>query len=106
MLVREPARRQVTINPEGTATAFKRLMGRPEKVRLRDRELSPEELSGFLLQKIKRDAEAFLGEPVTQAVVTVPAYFNYNQRNAMEDAPRIAGLDVMRLVTETSSRRV
>ncbi|WP_210210521.1 Hsp70 family protein [Methylocystis hirsuta] len=75
MLVGEPARRQATANPEGTTTAFKRLMGRREKVRLRDREFSPEELSGFLLQKIKRDAEAFLGESIKQAVVTVPAYF-------------------------------
>src|SRR3974377_1946838 len=100
VLVGEPARRQMTVNPEGTITAFKRLMGRREKVSLRGREFSPEELSGFLLQKIKRDAEAFLGEPAKQAVVTVPAYFNDNQRNATKDAARIAGLDVVRLVTE------
>ncbi len=103
MLVGEPARRQVTINPDGTATAFKRLMGRRERVRLRDHDFSPEELSGFLLQKIKRDAEAFLGEPVTQAVVTVPAYFNDNQRNATKDALRIAGLEVVRLVNEPTA---
>jgi molecular chaperone DnaK len=103
MLVGEPARRQVAINPDGTATAFKRLMGRREKVRLRDREFSPEELSGFLLQKIKRDAEAFLGEPVNQAVVTVPAYFNDNQRSATKDAARIAGLEVVRLVNEPTA---
>jgi len=103
MLVGEPARRQATINPEGTATAFKRLIGRREKVLLRERDFSPEELSGFLLQKIKRDAEAFLGEPVTQAVVTVPAYFNDNQRNATKDALRIAGLDVVRLVNEPTA---
>jgi molecular chaperone DnaK len=103
MLIGEPARRQATVNPEGTATAFKRLMGRREKVRLRDREFSPEELSGFLLQKIKRDAQAFLGEPVTKAVVTVPAYFNDNQRNATKDAARIAGLEVVRLVNEPTA---
>ena len=103
MLVGEPARRQATANPEGTATAFKRLMGRREKVRLRDREFSPEELSGFLLQKIKRDADAFLGEPVKQAVVTVPAYFDDNQRNATKDAARIAGLEVVRLVNEPTA---
>jgi molecular chaperone DnaK len=103
MLIGEPARRQVIVNPEGTTTAFKRLMGRREKVRLRDREFSPEELSGFLLQKIKRDAEAFLGEPVKQAVVTVPAYFNDNQRSATKDAAGVAGLEVVRLVNEPTA---
>jgi molecular chaperone DnaK len=103
MLIGEPARRQATVNPEGTATAFKRLMGQREKVRLRNREFSPEELSGFLLQKIKRDAEAFLGEPIKQAVVTVPAYFNDNQRSATRDAARIAGLEVIRLVNEPTA---
>ena len=103
LIVGEPARRQATMNPEGTATAFKRLMGRREKVRLRDREFAAEELSGFLLQKIKRDAEAFLGEPVMQAVVTVPAYFNDNQRSATKDAARIAGLEAVRLVNEPTA---
>jgi molecular chaperone DnaK len=103
IIVGEPARRQATANPEGTITAFKRLMGRREKISLRGREFSPEELSGFLLQKIKRDAEAFLGEPVKQAVVTVPAYFNDNQRNATKDAARIAGLEVVRLVNEPTA---
>jgi molecular chaperone DnaK len=103
MIIGEPARRQATINPEGTATAFKRLMGLREKVRLRNREFSPEELSGFLLQKIKRDVEAFLGEPIKQAVVTVPAYFNDNQRSATKDAARIAGLEVVRLVNEPTA---
>lgn len=103
MLVGEPARRQAVANPEGTATAFKRRMGRREMIRVRDREFSPEQLSAFLLQKIKRDAEAFLGEPVTQAVVTVPAYFDDNQRSATKDACRIAGLDVVRLVNEPTA---
>jgi molecular chaperone DnaK len=103
MLVGEPARRQAAANPEGTATAFKRRMGRRETVHLRDREFAPEQLSAFLLQKIKRDAEAFLGEPVFQAVVTVPAYFDDNQRSATKDACRIAGLDVARLVNEPTA---
>lgn len=103
ILVGEPARRQLVANPEGTTTAFKRRMGRREKIRLRDREFSPEQLSAFLLQKIKRDAEAFLGEPVEKAVVTVPAYFDDNQRNATKDAARIAGLEVLRLVNEPTA---
>ncbi|MEW6258238.1 MAG: molecular chaperone DnaK [Pseudomonadota bacterium] len=103
VIVGEPARRQAAANPEGTATAFKRQMGRRDRVRLRDREFSPEQLSAFLLQKIKRDAEAFLGEPVTQAVVTVPAYFDDNQRSATKDACRIAGIEVARLVNEPTA---
>lgn len=103
MLVGEPARRQAVTNPEGTATAFKRRMGRREKVRLRDREFAPEELSAFLLQKIKRDSEAFLGEKVEKAVVTVPAYFDDNQRSATRDACKIAGLEVARLVNEPTA---
>ncbi|HEY0721865.1 MAG TPA: molecular chaperone DnaK [Gammaproteobacteria bacterium] len=102
-LIGEPARRQATSNPEGTATAFKRKMGQRVTVRLRDKEFTPEQLSAFLLQKIKRDAEAFLGEPVTKAVVTVPAYFDDNQRSATKDACRIAGLNVERLVNEPTA---
>ncbi|MHB9116848.1 MAG: molecular chaperone DnaK [Burkholderiales bacterium] len=103
MLVGEPARRQAAANPDGTVTAFKRKMGRREKIRLHNQEFSPEQLSAFLLQKIKRDAEAFLGETVNQAVVTVPAYFDDNQRSATKDACRIAGLDVARLVNEPTA---
>lgn len=103
MLVGEPARRQATVNPDGTATAFKRKMGQRVKVRLRDKEFSPEQLSAFLLQKIKRDAEAFLGEPVEKAVVTVPAYFDDNQRSATKDACKIAALEVIRLVNEPTA---
>lgn len=103
ILVGEPARRQMAANPEGTTSAFKRKMGKREKVRLRDQDYSPEQLSGFLLQKIKRDAEAFLGEPVDKAVVTVPAYFDDNQRSATKDACRIAGLEVIRLVNEPTA---
>lgn len=103
LLVGEPARRQAAVNPQGTTTGFKRKMGQREKVRLRDREFSPEQLSAFLLQKIKRDAEAFLGEPVDKAVVTVPAYFDDNQRSATKDACRIAGIEVARLVNEPTA---
>lgn len=103
MLIGEPARRQAAANPEGTATAFKRRMGQRETLKLRDKSFTPEQLSAFLLQKIKRDAEAFLGEAVTQAVVTVPAYFDDNQRSATKDACKIAGLEVVRLVNEPTA---
>ena len=102
-LIGEPARRQAAANPEGTATAFKRNMGQRNQIQLRDKNFSPEQLSAFLLQKIKRDAEAFLGEAVTKAVVTVPAYFDDNQRSATKDACRIAGLEVERLVNEPTA---
>lgn len=102
-LVGELARRQRTVNPEGTTTGFKRKMGQRIQVRLRDKEFSPEQLSAFLLQKIKRDAEAFLGESVDKAVVTVPAYFDDNQRSATKDAAKIAGLEVVRLVNEPTA---
>jgi molecular chaperone DnaK len=102
-LVGEPARRQAAANPEGTATGFKRQMGRREIIKLQAQDFSPEQLSAFLLQKIKRDAEAFLGEAVDKAVVTVPAYFDDNQRSATKDACRIADLDVARLVNEPTA---
>lgn len=103
MLVGEPARRQAAANPEGTTTGFKRRMGVRETIRLRDKEFSPEQLSAFLLQKIKRDAEAFLGESVEKAVVTVPAYFDDNQRSATKDACTIAGIEAIRLVNEPTA---
>jgi molecular chaperone DnaK len=103
VLVGEPARRKAAANPEGTASAFKRKMGKREIIRLREREYTPEQLSAFLLQKIKRDAESFLGEAVAKAVVTVPAYFDDNQRAATKDACRIAGLEVVRLVNEPTA---
>jgi molecular chaperone DnaK len=103
MLVGEPARRQLAANPEGTASAFKRKMGQRVTISLRGRPFSPEQLSAFLLQKIKRDAEQFLGEAVEKAVVTVPAYFDDNQRSATKDACRIAGLEVPRLVNEPTA---
>jgi molecular chaperone DnaK len=102
-LIGEPARRQAAANPEGTITGFKRKMGSREKIHLRDREFTPEELTSLLLQKIKRDAESFLGETIEKAVVTVPAYFDDNQRSATKDACRIAGIEVSRLVNEPTA---
>ncbi|MDR1123516.1 MAG: molecular chaperone DnaK [Elusimicrobiota bacterium] len=102
-LVGEPARRQAVANPEGTATAFKRRMGENFKFNLRGNEFTPQQLSAFVLQKVKKDAEAFLGQPVEKAVITVPAYFNDNQRQATKDAGKIAGLEVVRLLNEPTA---
>jgi len=103
LLVGEPARRQTVSNPDGTVTAAKRKMGTDQIYRIYGKEYTPQQISAFLLQKIKRDAEAFLGEPITKAVITVPAYFNDNQRTATKDAGKIAGLDVVRLVNEPTA---
>ncbi len=103
LIVGEPARRQAISNPEGTVTAFKRKMGTDYKYRLQGKEYTPQQLSGFLLQKIKRDAEAFIGEKVDKAVITVPAYFNDNQRQATKDAGAIAGLEVVRIINEPTA---
>ncbi|MCI4319434.1 MAG: molecular chaperone DnaK [Thermoplasmata archaeon] len=103
LLVGEPARRQAVSNPEGTVTAFKRKMGTDYKYRIYGKEYTPQQLSAFLLQKIKRDAEAFLGEKVDKAVITVPAYFNDNQRQATKDAGSIAGLEVVRIINEPTA---
>jgi molecular chaperone DnaK len=103
LLVGEPARRQAVTNPEGTLTAFKRKMGTDFKYAVHGKEFTPQQLSAFILQKIKRDAEAFLGEPVSKAVITVPAYFNDHQRQATKDAGAIAGLEVVRLVNEPTA---
>ncbi|MCI4350659.1 MAG: molecular chaperone DnaK [Thermoplasmata archaeon] len=103
LLVGEPARRQAVSNPEGTVTAFKRKMGTDYKYRIHGKEYTPQQLSAFLLQKIKRDAEAFLGEKVEKAVITVPAYFNDNQRQATKDAGSIAGLEVVRIINEPTA---
>ncbi|MBR4508169.1 MAG: molecular chaperone DnaK [Elusimicrobiaceae bacterium] len=102
-LVGEPARKQAVLNPEGTATAFKRRMGENFKFNLRGNEFTPQQLSAFVLQKVKKDAEAFLGTTVEKAVITVPAYFNDNQRQATKDAGKIAGLEVVRLVNEPTA---
>jgi len=103
LLVGEPARRQAVANPTGTITAFKRKMGTDHKYKINDKEFTPQQLSAFLLQKVKRDAEAFLGDKVEKAVITVPAYFNDNQRQATKDAGMIAGLEVVRLVNEPTA---
>ena len=103
LIVGEPARRQAISNPENTVTAFKRKMGTDHKYRLGGKEYTPQQLSAFLLQKIKRDAEAFLGEKIEKAVITVPAYFNDNQRQATKDAGAIAGLEVVRIINEPTA---
>lgn len=103
LLVGEPARRQAVTNPEGTAFEFKRKMGTNEKFKLNGKDYSPEQLSAFLLQKIKKDAEAFLGEPVAKAVITVPAYFDDSQRQATKNAGEIAGLEVVRVINEPTA---
>jgi molecular chaperone DnaK len=102
-LVGEPARRQAVTNPEHTISAIKRSMGTDYKVNILGKEYTPQEISAFILQKIKKDAESFLGEPVNKAVITVPAYFNDNQRTATKDAGTIAGLEVVRLVNEPTA---
>ena len=102
-LVGEPARRQAVTNPENTISAFKRSMGTDRKFSIQGKQYSPQEISAALLQKIKKDAESFLGEPVEKAVITVPAYFDDNQRTATKDAGTIAGLDVVRLVNERTA---
>src|SRR3989338_2883262 len=103
LLVGEPARRQAISNPDGTVFTAKRKMGTDHKYRINGKEYTPQQISAFILQKIKKDADAFLGEPVSKAVITVPAYFNDNQRTATKDAGRIAGLEVVRLVNEPTA---
>ncbi len=103
LIVGEPARRQAISNPEGTVTAFKRKMGTDYQYPIWGKKYTPQQLSAFLLQKIKRDAEAFLGEKIEKAVITVPAYFNDNQRQATKDAGAIAGLEVVRIINEPTA---
>ncbi|MDD1771209.1 MAG: molecular chaperone DnaK [Methanomassiliicoccales archaeon] len=103
LLVGEPAKRQAVSNTEGTITAIKRKMGTDYKVKVYGKEYSPQQISAFILQKIKRDAEAYLSEPVSKAVITVPAYFNDNQRQATKDAGTIAGLEVVRIINEPTA---
>ncbi len=103
MLVGEPAKRQAVSNPEGTVMAIKRKMGTDYKVHVHGKEYTPQQISAFILQKIKRDAEAYLGSKVEKAVITVPAYFNDNQRQATKDAGLIAGLEVVRIINEPTA---
>ncbi len=102
-LVGEPARRQAAINAEGTIQAAKRRMGTDFKFRVFGKEYTPQQISAFILQKIKQDAEAYLGESVEEAVITCPAYFDDNQRTATKDAGEIAGLKVLRIINEPTA---
>ena len=102
-LIGEPARRQAPINSEGTIYAAKRKMGTDFKFKVMGKEYSPQQISSFILQKIKVDAEKYLGETVDEAVITVPAYFNDNQRQATKDAGEIAGLKVLRIINEPTA---
>lgn len=103
LLVGEPARRQAVTNPEGTVREAKRLMGTSKTITLQGKDYTPQQISAFILQKILRDSETFLGEKVTKAVITVPAHFNDNQRQATIDAGEIAGLKVTRIVNEPTA---
>ncbi|MFQ5761875.1 MAG: molecular chaperone DnaK [Candidatus Bathyarchaeia archaeon] len=102
-LVGEMARRQAAANPEGTITAFKRKMGTDHKYRVQGKQYSPQQIAAMLLEKIKRDAEAHLGEHVGKAVITVPAYFNDRQRTATKQAGELAGLEIVRIINEPTA---
>ncbi len=102
-IVGEAAKRQAITNPDNTVISIKRWMGTDHKVTLEGKAYTPQEISAMILQKLKADAEAYLGEPVTKAVITVPAYFNDSQRQATKDAGKIAGLEVLRIVNEPTA---
>jgi molecular chaperone DnaK len=103
LLVGEPARRQAVTNPDSTIVAAKRKMGSDYTFKIQDKTYKPQQISAFILQKIKKDAESFVGEPIQKAVITVPAYFDDNQRQATKDAGTIAGLDVVRIINEPTA---
>ena len=103
ILIGEPARRQAVTNPIGTIVAAKRKMGSDYVFNVNGKEYKPQQISAYILQKIKRDAEAFVGEKIEKAVITVPAYFNDNQRQATKDAGQIAGLEVVRIINEPTA---
>ena len=102
-LVGQVARNQAITNPENTVRSIKRHMGEDFKVKIRGKEYSPQEISAMILQKLKEDAEAYLGQKVDKAVITVPAYFEDSQRQATKDAGKIAGLEVLRIINEPTA---
>ena len=102
-LVGDPARRQAVTNAEKTISSIKREMGSDYKVNIDGKKYSPQEISAMILQKMKADAENYLGEKVTEAVITVPAYFTDSQRQATKDAGKIAGLEVKRIINEPTA---
>jgi len=102
-LIGETAKRQAITNPDNTVMSIKRQMGTNFKVKINERDYSPQEISAMILQKLKADAESYLGEPVTKAVITVPAYFTDSQRQATKDAGKIAGLEVERIINEPTA---
>ena len=103
LLVGEPAKRQAVTNPDRTIFEIKRKMGTDHKVKISDKEYTPQQISAFILQKIKKDAETFLGEKLKKCVITVPAHFNDNQRQATKDAGEIAGFDIARIINEPTA---
>ena len=102
-IIGETAKRQAITNPDRTIISIKRHMGTDYKVKIDDKTYTPPEISAMVLRKLKTDAEAYLGTEVTQAVITVPAYFNDSQRQATKDAGRIAGLEVLRIINEPTA---
>ena len=103
LLIGESAKRQATANPEGTIFEIKRKMGTDYKVNIQGKEYTPQQISAFIMQKIKKDSETFLGTPIKKAVITVPAHFNDNQRQATKDAGEIAGFEVQRIINEPTA---
>jgi molecular chaperone DnaK len=97
-LVGRVAKRQAITNPERTVVSIKRMMGTDYRAEIEGKKYTPQEISAMILQKVKKDAEAYLGEKITQAVITVPAYFTDSQRQATKDAGKIAGLEVFKII--------